>query len=211
MNNSINKNRKGRFALMGGTFDPIHFGHLIIAQEALSQFCLDEVIFIPAGHPPHKRDKIITPYEYRLAMTKIATESNPYFSISTLENERIGPSYSIDTVKHYIKQLPIGSEIFFITGADAILDIPNWKDYQELISLCNFIAATRPGYSLEKIESSLKELPKELVDRIHPMKVPLMDISSTNIRENIKKNKSVRYQLPEKVLTFIIDKKLYNN
>lgn len=204
-----NENKISRVALMGGTFDPIHFGHLIIAQEALSQFSLDEVIFIPAGQPPHKRNRIITPYEHRLTMTKLAIDSNPNFSISSLENERMGPSYTIDTVKYFIELLPHGSEVFFITGADAILDIPTWKDYQELIGLCNFIAATRPGYSLEKIKSVLHEIPTQLVNKIHPMQVPLMDISSTDIRQKIFDNKSVRYQVPEKVLNYILENKLY--
>ncbi len=136
---------------MGGTFDPIHYGHLIAAEEARYRFQLARVVFVPCGQPPHKKPYAVTPAEHRYAMTLLATASNPHFIVSRIEIDRPGPSYSVDTVRLLRQQLP-DAELFFITGADAVLEILTWKDSDELIGLCRFIAVTRPGYDLRQLE-----------------------------------------------------------
>lgn len=198
-----------RVGLLGGTFDPIHYGHLTLAKEALKQFNLDKVIFIPAALPPHKLDRDITPYYHRLNMVKLATGKNDAYEVSELESQRSGPSYSIDTVRFLLQGLPSNTEIFFITGADTILDIPTWKNYQDLLGLCYFIAATRPGYSLDEINTVLCNLPPELKQRILPMAIPLLDISSTAIRAGIKEEIALSAFIPKEVRKYINEYNLY--
>src|SRR4030042_2999716 len=134
-----------KIGIMGGTFNPIHHGHLVTAQEALSQFKLDMVIFIPTGNPPHKIENEVASAEDRYIMTVIATSSNSNFFVSRMEIDRRGKSYTIDTVRQLKKNYGSSSLLYFITGADAILEILTWKNTDEIVSLCKFIAATRPG------------------------------------------------------------------
>src|SRR5919109_5518972 len=148
--------------IMGGTFNPIHIGHLVTAEEALVAFALREVVFVPAGQPWQK-DRDVAPAEDRYLMTVIATASNPHFRVSRMEIDRPGPTYTIDTLRRLHGELG-DVDLYFITGADAILQILTWKDPEEVLGEAQFIAATRPGYDLDRLE---KELPEELEDRVH--------------------------------------------
>lgn len=193
---------------MGGTFNPIHYGHLVTAQEALSQFNLDKVIFIPTGDPPHKTDEEIASAEHRYLMTVIATASNSKFFVSRIEIDRKGKSYTIDTLRELRKIYTEDVSLYFITGADAILEILTWKDTAEILTLCKFIAATRPGYDLSRLESLKKKI-LDTEDKIFVMEVPALAISSTDIRARIKQQRPIDYLLPEGVCKFILKNGLY--
>jgi nicotinate-nucleotide adenylyltransferase len=196
-----------KIGVMGGTFNPIHYGHLVTAEEALSQFKLDKVIFMPSGKPPHKEDSEILPPEERYLMTVIATASNPFFIVSRLEVERKGPSYTIDTITQLRQEYGNQTDIYFITGADAVWEILTWKDADQLAEMCTFIAATRPGYSLEKFKRlhvlpQGKERPKGK-PKVYIMEIPALAISSTEIRKRVRENRPIRYLLPEGVANYI--------
>jgi len=197
---------------MGGTFNPIHHGHLVTAQEALSQFKLDKVLFIPTGNPPHKEDDNVVSAEDRYIMTVIATSSNSNFFVSRMEVDRKGISYTIDTLRNLKKIYGEGSSLFFITGADAILEILTWKDTNEMVNLCRFIAATRPGYDLTRLEELKSKLFKSRVDankRIFVMEIPALSISSTDIRRRVKTGRPIDYLLPEGASNYILKHGLY--
>jgi len=193
---------------MGGTFDPIHYGHLVTAEGARWEFGLEAVVFVPAARPPHKDESGILPAEHRLKMTALAVASNPYFSVSALEVEREGPSYTIDTVRQMQLFHP-GREIYFITGADAVMEILSWKNVGELMEMCRFIAATRPGYQLENLKVKLAGLPPVQVARIHSLPVPALAISSTDIRQRVREGRPIKYLLPEAVEAHIHREGLY--
>jgi nicotinate-nucleotide adenylyltransferase len=195
-------------AIMGGTFDPIHNGHLVVAEQVRHSFACDKVLFVPAASPPHKNESTITAVADRLAMTKMAVESNPWFEVSALEIERPGPSYTIDTVRE-IKKNYQPENLYFITGADAVLEILSWKDVNNLLASCKFIAATRPGYDLSNLQQRLKALPKEYFKNIIPFYVPSLSISSTDIRNRVASGKPIKYLLPESVERYIYDNLLY--
>jgi nicotinate-nucleotide adenylyltransferase len=195
---------------MGGTFDPIHLGHLVTAEAARSEFNLEKVIFVPSGQPPHKKMKTISSKEFRYLMTFLATAANPYFEVSRTEIDRPGESFTIDTVRYMKNKMQPGGELFFITGADAILEIVTWKNVNELLDVVTFIAATRPGYDLNELKSRLtKELDNQFLKKIIALEVPAMAISSTDIRIRMKKNRSIKYLLPESVENFIHKNNLY--
>ncbi|GAG59638.1 unnamed protein product [marine sediment metagenome] len=198
---------------MGGTFNPIHYGHLVTAEEARIQFNLDRVLFIPTGDPPHKEGQKITNAQQRYLMTVMATGSNPYFYVSRMEIDRPQPSYTMDTVKDLHKVYK-DSQIFFITGTDAVLDIITWKNPAEILNLCIFIAATRPGYELDRLNNIKKRLKDELGiadinEKIHIIKIPALAISSTDIRNRVRTGKPIRYLLPEGVANHIYKMNFY--
>jgi nicotinate-nucleotide adenylyltransferase len=194
-----------RLGVMGGTFDPIHYGHLVTAEEAFWQFDLGEVLFVPTGEPWMKEDREVTPAEDRYLMTVIATASSPHFSVSRVEIDRAGPSYTRDTLEALRQQEGEGTELYFVTGADAILEIFHWKDPEEVLSLANIIAATRPGYDIARFEA---EAPTR-----HPnvsvMSIPALAISSTDIRGRVAEGRPIRYLVPEGVKTYIDKAGLY--
>ena len=198
---------------MGGTFNPIHHGHLVTAAEALNQFSLEKVIFIPSGDPPHKDYREEEIAEHRYLMTVIATSSNSKFFVSRIEIDRKGKSYTIDTLKELKKTYGMDTEFYFITGADAILEILTWKKTEEIISLCYMIAATRPGYNLLKLEELKKDLSgmtgNNVDSKILVMEVPALAISSTDIRERIKSGRPIDYLVPEGVSNYIFKHGLY--
>jgi nicotinate-nucleotide adenylyltransferase len=195
---------------MGGTFDPIHQGHLVTAEAIRTGFNLDKVVFVPSGQPPHKADKRITPKERRFIMTEMATVTNPYFEVSEAELNRTGFSYSADTVGYFRSQMDEDSELFFITGADAIMEILTWKKLDELFAFCTLIAATRPGFRSETIAERLeKQLKQEFMKKIITIEVPAMAISSTDIRERVAGGRSIKYLLPETVEQYIYKQGLY--
>jgi len=194
--------------LMGGTFDPIHLGHLVSAETARDQFNLDYVIFIPAGLPPHKNLSGVSAPEHRYMMTTLAVMSNPAFIVSRYEVDRDEPSYTIDTVRYFVERETAGAKLYFITGFDAIIDMLTWKDYAELLELCTFIAVTRPGYSMKRLEEIQRSLPG-IVDKIHLLEIPALSISSTYIRECVALGKTIKYLTPEPVEQYIGKQRLY--
>ncbi|MHB1340457.1 MAG: nicotinate-nucleotide adenylyltransferase [Coriobacteriia bacterium] len=196
--------KKLRIGIMGGTFDPIHYGHLVTAEEALVQFNLDRVVFMPTGQPVRKTHRTVTPAEHRYLMTVIATASNPDFEVSRVEVDRPGATYTVDTMLELRDIHGPQAELFFITGADAVWEILTWKDSDRLAGVCTFIAATRPGYDLSRFSA-------EDASRMHIefMEVPALAISSTDIRERIAERRPVRYLLPEAVANYIAKNDLY--
>jgi len=200
-------NIKKKIGIMGGTFDPIHYGHLVTAEVARVRFHLDEVIFIPAGLPPHKQLARVTEPRHRYNMTMMATGTNPYFTVSDMELERVGPSYTYDTVTSLQNEAAAKgeeAEIFFITGADAILEIMEWHKIHDLAEKCTFIAATRPGYVLEDLQ-----LNPSLQHKIYFLEVPALAISSTDIRRRIHEGEPIKYLVPEEVENYIYKYRLY--
>lgn len=204
MNNKIRA-----IGLMGGTFDPIHYGHLVTAEAARCEFNLDKVIFVPSAHPPHKKSMRITDPQHRFLMTQLAITSNPYFELSREEMDRPGPSYAVDTVKAFQELFGPEVKLYFITGADAILEILTWKNVEQLMESCYFIAATRPGYQLEELQDCLRDLPSRYLERIFSLTVPAMAISSTDIRQRVANERSIKYLLPETVEQYVDKNKLY--
>ncbi|NLO26967.1 MAG: nicotinate-nucleotide adenylyltransferase [Actinobacteria bacterium] len=206
-------NRPGlRLGVMGGTFDPVHIAHLVTAQEALVHFDLDQVLFMPAGDAPHK-SRHGAPPEFRYLLVATATASNPHFSVSRFEIDRNKVSYTVDTLEYLAGIVPQGTEMFFITGADAVLEILTWKDPARVLELSAFIAATRPGYDLSRLSELLEELRSKTVDlvpeaRVRIMEVPALAISSSMIRERLAVGKTVRYLVPDPVAE-LIDKSGY--
>lgn len=196
--------RKQRLGIMGGTFDPIHFGHLVTAEAARCRFDLDKVIFVPSGHPPHKQDRGVTPVNERLMMTLLATVANPNFIVSDWEAKREQISYTYDTMKAFHEHYCDEAELFFITGADAVLEIMQWRKIDELADFCSFIAATRPGYHLEGFEP-----PCALREKIYFMEVPALAISSSDIRYRVQSGEPIKYLLPEPVEMYILKHGLY--
>jgi nicotinate-nucleotide adenylyltransferase len=193
-----------RLGVMGGTFDPIHYGHLVTAEEALVQFSLDEVVFVPTGLPWMKEERDVSPAEDRYLMTVIATASNPRFSVSRVEIDRDGPTYTIDTLRA-LAAANQDAELYFITGADAIFEIFDWKDPDEVLHLAHFIAATRPGYDLRRFETRSKRKQPN----VSAMNIPALAISSTDVRERVREGRPIRYLLPEGVKSYIEKVGLY--
>jgi nicotinate-nucleotide adenylyltransferase len=185
---------------MGGTFDPIHHGHLVAASEVAAQFELDEVIFVPTGEPWQKQDRQVSPAEHRYLMTVIATASNPRFYVSRVDIDRPGPTYTIDTIRDLAAEQP-EAEFFFITGADALAQILSWKDQIDALKLAHFIGVTRPGYEL-----SGDHLPADSVTLVD---VPAMAISSSAVRDRVRAGQPVWYLVPDGVVQYIGKHRLY--
>lgn len=188
-----------RLGVMGGTFDPIHHGHLVAASEVASVFDLDEVVFVPTGQPWQKADKDVTAAEHRYLMTVVATASNPSFTVSRVDIDRPGPTFTIDTLRDLKAERP-DAELFFITGADAMAQILTWKNAEELWSLANFIGVTRPGHELTGGGRDVSLL-----------EVPAMAISSTDCRRRVSEDKPVWYLVPDGVVQYIAKYRLYRD
>ena len=196
-----------RLGIMGGTFDPIHFGHLAMAESVREIFSLDEVLFIPSARPPHKVEKVVTPEVHRLMMTYLATQSNDKFQVSPVEILRDGLSYTLDTMNQLEKKFGADTELFFIIGADSMVDLPKWHKSKELVEKVHFIATTRPGVEvdLEEVRNFFGESAKN----IYQVAVAGLDISSTDIRERVKSGRSIKYLVPEVVEEYILKENLY--
>ena len=192
-----------RIGVMGGTFDPIHHGHLVAASEVADRFNLDEVIFVPTGQPWQKAGKTISPAEDRYLMTVIATASNPRFSVSRVDIDRDGPTYTIDTLRDLREQFP-DEELYFITGADALASIMSWHDWEEMFQLAEFVGVTRPGYDLRE-----DMLPADIQKRVHLVEIPAMAISSTDCRARAAEDRPVWYLVPDGVVQYITKNALY--
>ncbi len=193
---------------MGGTFDPVHNGHLVLAENARIKFNLDKILFIPTGKPPHKDNNYITSNIHRYNMTLLAINSNPYYFLSSIETQREGITYTIDTIK-YLKTKSNSTDFYFILGSDSLYQIHKWKDYEELLSLCNFIVAKRKGLDDRKLENRIKELSQLYNSNIHILESPLIEISSTEIRERVKNRLSIKYLVPKAVELYINKNNLY--
>ena len=185
---------------MGGTFDPIHHGHLVAASEVQARLGLDEVVFVPTGQPWQKAGGHVTPAEDRYLMTVIATASNPRFTVSRVDIDRPGPTYTLDTLTDLRAQRP-DAELFFITGADALAQILSWRGVEQMWPLAQFIGVTRPGHVLTD-----KGLPR---DRVTLMEVPAMAISSTDVRQRVVDDQPVWYLVPDGVVQYIAKRRLY--
>lgn len=196
-----------RIGIMGGTFDPIHFGHLAMAEEAREIFSLDKILFIPSARPPHKVEKNITPEVHRLMMTFLATQSNENFQVSPMEILRDGLSYTLDTMNQLENKFGADTELFFIIGADSMADLPKWHKSKELVAKVHFIATTRPGIKVDLEE--VKNFFGDDAKNIFQVAVPGMEISSTDIRERVKSGRSIKYFVPEVVEEYILKENLY--
>lgn len=191
-----------RIGIMGGTFDPIHHGHLVAASEVADHFHLDEVIFVPTGRPWQKVARSVSPPEHRYLMSVIATASNPRFWVSRVDIDRAGPTYAVDTVRDVAQQRP-DAELFFVTGADALAQILSWKDADVLLEQgdVHFVGVTRPGYRLSR-----DHLPRQLVTLLE---VPAMAISSSDVRARVRARRPVWYLVPDGVVQYIGKHRLY--
>ncbi len=195
-----------RLGIMGGTFDPIHYGHLLMAEEARQAFALDEVVFVPNGRPAHKKAYLVSSPEERYAMTLLATGSNSCFSASRIEIERPGLSYTIDTLREFRRLYPQLEALYFITGADAVLEILTWREYDHLVRECQFIAVTRPGFVLERLSEIVDAA---FLDRVHFLPIPRLEISSTDIRKRVREGRSIKYLTPDPVEAYVQQQGLY--
>lgn len=191
---------------MGGTFDPIHYGHLVTAEEARVQFDLDKVLFVPAGQPPHKDRPDAAEAEDRYLMTVLATTGNRAFGVSRTEIDRSGPSYTVDTVRELHQTLGPDLELFFITGADAVWEILTWREPEEVVGLARFIAATRPGYPLDRFHELAEQ---GIAGRVTIMEIPALAISSSDIRRRVREGRPIRYLTPDPVATYVVKNGLY--
>jgi len=192
--------RPERIGVMGGTFDPIHHGHLVAASEVAESFDLDEVIFVPTGRPWQKQK--VSPSEHRYLMTVIATASNPRFTTSRVDIDRSGPTYTIDTLRELRAERP-DAEFFFITGADAVAQILSWRDHDELWDLAHFVAVSRPGHVL-----NTDGLPS---DDVSQLEIPALAISSTDCRQRVREGHPVWYLVPDGVVQYIAKHHLYRS
>lgn len=192
---------------MGGTFDPVHHGHLVAASEVADQFELDEVVFVPTGQPWQKRDRHVTAAEDRYLMTVIATAANPRFSVSRVDIDRGGATYTTDTLRDLAEQNP-DTDLYFITGADALASILSWQNWEELFALARFVGVSRPGYELdgEHIAEAMKELPENALTLVE---VPALAISSSDCRLRAQQSRPIWYLVPDGVVQYVSKRNLY--
>lgn len=197
-----------KIGIMGGTFDPIHNGHLIISEYIRESLDLDEVIFIPAGQPPHKNNNIVTSSHHRYNMTKIATNNNPYFRVSDIEITNREASYTYNTVKN-LKNENNGNDYYFIIGADSLFNLETWYKFKDLTKLVSFALWERTGYFRDDILDRIKYLTNKYHTNIYYVEGPTIEISSSQIRNRLKSNRSIRYFLPNDVIEYIMENNLY--
>lgn len=198
-----------RIGLIGGTFNPIHTGHLIISEYIKGKFPLDKVIFIPTNNPPHKEMEGVISAFHRYKLALLATENNQDFEVSNIELEREGKSYTIDTINEFKKLYP-NDELYFLIGGDTLYKLIEWHNIEQLFQVIDFIVIGRDGFSNDDILNKIKELKDNYGARIDFVDGPIIEISSTEIRENIKNDHSIKYLVPEKVEDYIYYNKLYS-
>jgi len=196
-----------RVGVLGGTFDPIHIGHLILAEEARDQLGLEVVYFVPAGDPPHKRDRRLASAEDRVAMIKLAIADNERFEVSRVDVDRPGPHYTVDMVQIIQSQLPAGCELYFLMGFDSLAELPSWHEPAKLIAACHLVALTRHDIHVDwgKLESALPGIRQ----RVTILDMPELEIASHQLQERIRAGRSIRYLVPDKVAAYIQEKMLY--
>ena len=200
-----------REGILGGSFDPIHNAHLMVAREARRRLALDRVLFVPARVPPHKRAAAVSAPEHRLAMVTLAIANEPGFEVSDAEIRREGPSYSIDTVTDELARLGAGAEIFFLVGADQALELDTWRRIDDLARICTLVPVARPGFRLDDLDGLSRTLPAALVARLKlsALDIPPMNVSSTRIRARIRDGRSIAELVPLAVADYIREHKLY--
>jgi nicotinate-nucleotide adenylyltransferase len=211
-----------RLGILGGTFNPIHFGHLRIAEEICEELDLDKVLLIPGSLPPHKDNTKLTPFHHRLAMTRMAAESSPLLEVLDLEGRRAGLSYSIETLREIHRIYDPGLELFFIIGMDAFQEIKTWKEYKHLFRDANFVVIKRPGLSFDRLRPFILSLDvgfqegKDINTFVVPSgnlliykETTMLGISSTAIREMVGRGRSIRFLVPDRVRSYILEKGLY--
>lgn len=203
------KKQYKRIGISGGTFDPIHYGHLILAEEVREIMKLEKVIFIPSGNPPHKTRIKVTSALHRLKMVELATASNPNFEVSSIELEREGYSYTIDTLTQLKQIYGPDTTLYFMTGADVIPELVTWRNFGNIFPLCEFVAALRPGFNRESLLKEIEYYKENYNAIIHVVDAPLIGISSTLIRERVREGKSIKYHVPESVEEYIKQNRLY--
>lgn len=197
-----------KIGIMGGTFNPIHYGHLVLSEYVLDALNLDYVIFIPTGNPPHKEESDIIDAEDRLKMVELAVETNSKFKVSSMEINRPYKSYTIDTIKE-LKQLYEDDELYFILGADSLLTLKYWKDSDKIIELINIVVVDRRKFNFKEVDEEIVRLNNLNNGNIQRIEFPFIEISSTFIRDRIIKDKSIKYLVPDKVKDYIYEKNLY--
>lgn len=196
-----------RVGVIGGTFDPIHIGHLIIAEGARDALDLQRVIFVPAGQPPHKRSSRISPAEHRLKMVRLAIAGNGCFTASRVDIDREGPSYTVDTVRLLHDAWGPDVRIYLLIGGDSLAELPTWYQPERLLEICQVVAVPRPGYELD-LESLDVKIPGTS-ERIQMLSMPLVDLSATEIRDRVRDRRSIRYLVPDAVERYIYRHRLY--
>jgi nicotinate-nucleotide adenylyltransferase len=198
-----------KMGICGGTFDPVHIGHLAVAEMVRSGFGLDRILFIPTGKPPHKNTNSVTDPVHRLNMVKCAVSTNPSFEAVSIEVDRQGYTYTVDTLNELHRIYPQETEFYYIIGADVVMDLLTWKRVEEVFTLTRFIALMRPGYKNTEFDSHIKTLKRKYDINIVSFEAPLIDISSTMIRERIRNGESVKYLVSEPVEKYIRENNLY--
>ena len=193
--------------IMGGTFDPIHYGHLLAAEEARINLGIDRLIFVPTGDPPHKHNRNITPAEDRYAMTLLATAGVLEYSVSRIEIDRQEETHTVDTLRAFLDTGIKPENLYFITGLDAMLSITSWYEYEKIPELCTLVTARRPGYPVSGIET----LPEFIRSKLKYIEIPQFAVSSTEIRERVKYGKGIRFLVPHLVEIYIESNNLYKN
>jgi len=193
-------------AIIGGSFDPIHYGHLLLGEQAGERYCVELVIFVPNRVSPLKSQESVSAAQDRYAMTELAVADNPRFAVCDCELDRPGPSYSIDTIRALQQRLPSEVEILFVTGADAILELPEWREPDAILGESQVVAARRPGFDLQRISAVLGP---QRASKIELLDMPMIDISSTDIRQLVRQSRSIRYLTPPVVVDYIMQHNLY--
>jgi len=196
-----------RIGVIGGTFDPIHYGHLAAAEEARVRVNLEKVLFVVALLPPHKLDEDVTPVEHRLAMVRLGIASNPHFEISLVDVDRPGPSFTVDTISMLQEQWGPDTELFFVMGLDSLVEVPTWHQPERLIRLCHLVAVSRPRFEVDmrQLEVSVPGISS----RVEIIEMPEVDISSSDLQRRVHEGLPIKYQVPEEVESYISKFRLY--
>lgn len=202
-------NEVKKIGIMGGTFDPIHNGHLVLAEQVRSNLALDSVYFVPSGQPPHKSGKVITDKKNRLKMVELAISDNKNFNIFDYELNQTGYTYTIDTIRAFRRLIDPKAKIYFITGADQLLLLESWKAYDQLLKEVIFVAASRPGHDENQLIEKVEYFKKKYHAQMLHVEIPALSISSTNIRSRVREGNSIKYLLPESVEEYIENRRLY--
>jgi nicotinate-nucleotide adenylyltransferase len=196
-----------RIGILGGTFDPPHIGHLVIAEEARVKLALAKVYFVPARQPPHKMGEPVSPLQDRVAMLRLALDTSPFFVLSLVEANRPGPSYTVDTIRQLHKEFPPATELFFIMGMDSLAELPTWHKPSDLIEMCHLAVLRRPGYSAD-MEELEKKIPG-IKSRVLFIPAPELEISSSDLQGRVRQGLSIQYMVPDGVANYIVQHHLY--
>jgi nicotinate-nucleotide adenylyltransferase len=198
-----------RIGAIGGTFDPIHIGHLILAEEARTRLRLTRMVFIPAGSPPHKLGQQITDSERRLEMVQLATADNERMAVSRIDIDRTGPCYTVDTIRLLREAWGAETEVYFLIGGDSLAELPTWHQPERLLRICQVVAVARPGYPADL--DAVERLLPGAASLIHVLDTPVLDISSTDIRKRVRTGRSIRYLVPRAVERYVYEHGLYRD